>query len=206
MRKVICPNGHHYDADRFGSSCPFCGAAAQGAAANITSEQSTVPLNFETQAPTQPNVEATVPNNEEANKKIKPVIQETGDDTIPADIDIEEGIIAQIEPIVGWLVCTKGVNKGRDYRLHKGRNFIGRAPQMDVFIQGDITVSRSAHAVVVYDPRSNVYLAQPGDSKELLYINDALVLNPTELKKGDKLSVGETTLMFVPLCEEDFHW
>lgn len=75
-----------------------------------------------------------------------------------------------------------------------------------VCILGDNTVSRSSHAIVVYDPRSNVYLAQPGSSKELFYVNDKLVLNPIELKAMDQLSIGDTKLMFVPLCSEKFHW
>jgi hypothetical protein len=51
-----------------------------------------------------------------------------------------------------------------------------------------------------------VYLAQPGSSKELFYVNDKLVLNPIELKAMDQLSIGDTKLMFVPLCSEKFHW
>ena len=77
---------------------------------------------------------------------------------------------------------------------------------MDVCILGDNTVSHSSHAIVVYDPRSNAYLAQPGSSKELFYVNDKLVLNPVELKTMDLLNIGDTKLMFVPLCGEQFHW
>lgn len=45
-----------------------------------------------------------------------------------------------------------------------------------------------------------------GSSKELFYVNDKLVLNPIELKAMDQLSIGDTKLMFVPLCSEKFHW
>lgn len=92
-----------------------------------------------------------------------------------------DGATEKSAPVVGWLVCTEGVNKGTDYRLHQGRNFVGRSSEMDVCILGDNTVSRSSHAIVVYDPRSNVYLAQPGSSKELFYVNDKLVLRPAEV-------------------------
>ena len=117
-----------------------------------------------------------------------------------------DGVFGSPAPVVGWLVCVEGINKGTDYRLHQGRNFIGRAVEMDVCIENDNTVSRSSHAIVVYDPRSNVYLAQPGDAKELFYLNDQLVLNAVQLKAGDKLSIGNTKLMFVPLCGDHFHW
>lgn len=31
-----------------------------------------------------------------------------------------------IDPVVGWLVCISGAEKGRDYRIHSDNNFIGR--------------------------------------------------------------------------------
>ena len=42
-----------------------------------------------------------------------------------------------IEPVVGWLVCVNGEEKGRDYRLIRGRNCIGRDSDMDVTIRKD---------------------------------------------------------------------
>ncbi len=113
---------------------------------------------------------------------------------------------ADVTPVVGWLVCVKGNNIGRDYRLTAGRNFIGRAPEMDVCIKGDNSVSRNSHAIIVYDPKSNLFLAQPGDAKELFYINNELVLAATKLKAFDRMSLGETELMFIPLCGEEFNW
>ena len=77
------------------------------------------------------------------------------DRTLPVTADMLDGMVEKPAPVVGWLVCTDGVNKGTDYRLHQGRNFVGRSPEMDVCILGDNTVSRSSHAIVVYDPRSN---------------------------------------------------
>ena len=34
---------------------------------------------------------------------------------------------AVAKPTVGWVVCVKGKNCGRDWRLHEGRNDIGTA-------------------------------------------------------------------------------
>ena len=31
-----------------------------------------------------------------------------------------------LDPVVGWLVCIAGPDKGRDYRIHSERNFLGR--------------------------------------------------------------------------------
>lgn len=206
MTLVKCPNGHYYDSSRFGNNCPHCGMSG---AASIGADQTTVPLNIP-DAP-QPANEVTEPLtasqpvvSQPANVTVPTVSDD--DRTLPVTADMLDGMAEKPAPVVGWLVCTDGVNKGTDYRLHQGRNFIGRSPEMDVCILGDNTVSRSSHAIVVYDPRSNVYLAQPGSSKELFYVNDKLVLNPVELKTMDLLNIGDTKLMFVPLCGEQFHW
>ena len=205
MTLIKCPNGHYYDSSRF-SNCPHCGMSG---AASVGADQTTVPLNIP-DAPQPSNMVTeplTVPQpvvSQPANVTVP--IASDDDRTLPVTADMLDGMAEKPAPVVGWLVCTDGVNKGTDYRLHQGRNFIGRSPEMDVCILGDNTVSRSSHAIVVYDPRSNVYLAQPGSSKELFYVNDKLVLNPVELKTMDLLNIGDTKLMFVPLCGEQFHW
>ncbi len=201
MTLVKCPNGHYYDSSRFGNNCPHCGMSG---AASIGADQTTVPLNIP-DAP-QPANEVTEPLTVSQPANVTVPIVSDDDRTLPVTADMLDGMVEKPAPVVGWLVCTDGVNKGTDYRLHQGRNFIGRSPEMDVCILGDNTVSRSSHAIVVYDPRSNVYLAQPGSSKELFYVNDKLVLNPVELKTMDLLNIGDTKLMFVPLCGEQFHW
>ncbi len=206
MTLVKCPNGHYYDSSRFGNNCPHCGMSG---AASIGADQTTVPLNIPdapqpANAVTEPLTVSQPVVSQPANVTV-PIVSDD-DRTLPVTADMLDGMAEKPAPVVGWLVCTDGVNKGTDYRLHQGRNFIGRSPEMDVCILGDNTVSRSSHAIVVYDPRSNVYLAQPGSSKELFYVNDKLVLNPVELKTMDLLNIGDTKLMFVPLCGEQFHW
>lgn len=202
MTLVKCPNGHYYDASRFGNNCPHCGMST---GESINGDQTTVPLNIAA-APGSSAVTEPLSSAAPSVRAEKADVTVDNDKTLPVTADMLDGMEERPAPVVGWLVCTEGVNKGTDYRLHQGRNFIGRAPEMDVCIKGDNTVSRSSHAVIVYDPRGNLYLAQPGDSKELLYINDALVLNPVELKAMDILSVGNTKLMFVPLCSDTFRW
>ena len=68
-----------------------------------------------------------------------------------------------IEPVVGWLVCVNGEEKGRDYRLIRGRNCIGRDSDMDVTIRKDQKVTREEHCSVVYDEKSNLTFLVPGN-------------------------------------------
>lgn len=109
-------------------------------------------------------------------------------------------------PCVGWLVVTKGMHLGQDYRLKVGKNFIGRDSQMDIVLDGDKSVSRNRHAVVVYEPKQHMYLVQPGESSELVYLNDEVVLSPMKLVAYDMITVGEVNMLFMPLCGEKFNW
>lgn len=113
---------------------------------------------------------------------------------------------ASIEPVVGWLVVTTGPWAGRDFRLLAGRTSIGRDASMDVALTADPRVSRERHALVTYDPRSNQYRLVPGDGSGLVYLNGDAVDVPTTLSAHDRIEVGETTLVFVPLCGDAFRW
>lgn len=111
-----------------------------------------------------------------------------------------------IEPVVGWLVCIRGKDFGKSFNLKSGRNFIGRDASMDVSIPGDKSISRQCHAVILYDPKSKMFLVQPGTSRELFYLNDKVVLGVKEIAPYQVLTIGDTDLMFVPFCCEQFNW
>lgn len=109
-------------------------------------------------------------------------------------------------PCAGWLVAVGGVHIGRDFPLKLGKNFIGRDRSMDVVLDGDKSVSRNKHAVLVYDPKSQLYLVQSGESGKLVYLNNEVVLSPTKLSAYDMITVGEVNLLFLPLCGDRFNW
>lgn len=113
---------------------------------------------------------------------------------------------SDFRPVVGWLVCTEGKHKGQSFNLCHGKNFVGRNADMDVCLRNDLSVSRNRHAIIVYEPRERIFFAQPGESHELFYVNDSVVLSTTQLKARDRISIGDTTLVFVPFCGEEFTW
>lgn len=109
-------------------------------------------------------------------------------------------------PCVGWLVALGGEHIGTDFRLKVGKNFIGRSSKMDIALTEDKSVSRERHAIVVYDPKSNMYLIQPGESSSLAYHNNNLLLTPEKLEAYDMITVGDVNLLFMPLCGAKFSW
>lgn len=112
-----------------------------------------------------------------------------------------------VNPVVGWLVCLRGKNLGKDFHLRTGKNYVGRSETMDVALKGENTVSRDKHATVLFEPRQKIFLVQPGESRELAYLNNELILQPQVLKQGDVISVGDVDLLFIPLCSPGgFSW
>ncbi|MCD8155509.1 MAG: hypothetical protein LUF78_12660 [Clostridiales bacterium] len=109
-------------------------------------------------------------------------------------------------PVVGWLVCTQGPNRGKDYRIRTGYNHIGRAEHMDICLRGDNSVSREKHALIAYDDLEKTFFFGPSDGKNIVRVNDRMIMVPTEIKPFDYLTVGSSRLIFVPLCGEHFDW
>lgn len=214
MNLVKCNNGHFYDQDRF-ASCPHCGGAVGGGSDNVT-----MPI-VRNEEDDDVTVALTQPG-QVANALIAP--EPIGSSSLQAAVNIAAqdlsidpleddnktiGFFSSAigkEPVVGWLVCIEGEHFGEDFRLKSGRNFVGRDGSMDVVLQKDATVSREKHAIVVYEPRGNIFLIQPGDSKELCYLNDKVVLMAQELKANDRIGLGKTVLMFIPCCFAEFNW
>lgn len=112
----------------------------------------------------------------------------------------------KVSPVTGWLVCIEGPDYGMSYPLKAGKNYIGRGTEMDVVISGDKSVSRDKHAIILFEPKKTQFLAMPGESRELYYINDDVVLTIMPIKDRDIISLGDTKLLFVPLCGDSFHW
>jgi hypothetical protein len=108
--------------------------------------------------------------------------------------------------VVGWLVCLEGPDRGRDYRLRMEKNFIGRAPHMDVVIENDTTVSRDKHAIVIFDPKKKSFWLLPGEASGLVYLNGDLVNSPAPMKSDDILEVGQTKLVLIPFCGDRYSW
>ncbi|SEH08664.1 FHA domain-containing protein [Candidatus Venteria ishoeyi] len=112
------------------------------------------------------------------------------------------------DPVVGWVVVIDGPGKGSAMRLGYGMNSIGRANSERVCINfGDENISRTAHAVITYDPRGRkFYIQSGGNAMNLTYLAEQPVLTPTELNGLEEIVLGETKLRFVPFCGENFDW
>ena len=149
----------------------------------------------------------------ERRPHIRGSIEEFGDQpTIPPTVPVGEHQRTQAiqwrqYPVVGWLVCIEGPDRGRSFNIHEQYNFIGRSPSMDIYLSdGDLTISRERHAVIAYDPEEKIFYFAPADGRGLVRVNGKLVMNQHELKAYDTLSMGKSKFKFVPFCGKEFSW
>ncbi|MEM7386800.1 MAG: FHA domain-containing protein [Verrucomicrobiota bacterium] len=114
---------------------------------------------------------------------------------------------AEVDPTVGWVVVVEGPGKGMSHELTYGMNRIGRNPQERIaLVHGDSEVSRENHASITYDRKGRKFYVQHGGGQNLTYLGEQPLLQPTEVKGGDEIGLGQTVLKFVPLCGEGFDW
>ncbi|MCR4746174.1 MAG: FHA domain-containing protein [Lachnospiraceae bacterium] len=190
MRK--CDNGHYYDASVH-SSCPYCSGSGNTGM--------TLPLDsFGSEGMTS----ATMPLDDGKTMALNQAFDNASSDEgrTVALIKEEKGI----DPVVGWLVCIDGKERGRDYRIHSDNNFIGRSDRMDICIRGDETISRENHAIISYDSVDNSYYFSPGDGRAIVRVNDKAIFQTVELKPYTKITIGKSSFVFLPLCNDEFTW
>jgi len=218
MELKYCKNGHQYDPS-ITPECPECNAMSGkagtiGLDADIHYGESygkTVPLN--------PSFAANVGKTDRVNPPVgeggwasfedyelsTPAKHVDGyNPTMPIGYEKAKG--SMIQPVVGWLACVKGPEKGKDYRIHEQNNYIGRGRENDISIPGDPTISRERHAILAYDTRSKAFYFAPSGGQSIVYHNNAPVFNNVVLKAYDQIEIGESKFVFVPLCGENFQW
>lgn len=111
------------------------------------------------------------------------------------------------DPVVGWLVVVKGPGRGQFKPVYYGQNSIGRDEKQRVRLDyGDQRISRDTHAFIVYDDEGRRFFVRDNGKSNLLRLRGNLVMTPTELMDRDEITVGDTTLLFVALCNVGFDW
>lgn len=111
-----------------------------------------------------------------------------------------------IDPVVGWLVAVSGPHKGQSYPIVSGKNSIGRRADNRIVLSRDNEVSRENHAWIIYEPKKRDFYIKSGDERGLVYVNDEVIMDTLKLSAKDKIEVGSSLLMLIPLCGEEFSW
>ena len=194
MTQARCKNGHIYDSEIYGSVCPYCDHTGNTINFNEDGEYHFKSVAKEKITP-QEQIGKTAPppgymeKQEELKKTTSVFSKEKGND-----------------PVVAWIVCINGSEKGKDYRLIPKTNTIGRSSENDIWIKGDDTITRNAHAKIDYDVLNNNFYLLPANNDNTIYVNNAPLYSPQMLKPYDVLRFGQSEFSFVPFCSDKFTW
>ncbi|MCL2337661.1 MAG: FHA domain-containing protein [Firmicutes bacterium] len=155
-----CANHHTYNLNKYGDTCPFCGAL-------------NIKLTDRGRTPEELKVLYELPKNQYT---------------------------------CGWLICIKGINKGRSYPIRPGKNLIGSGDRMDIQILGDRKVDFYYHAALIFDPKNQIALLLPGESRGLIYLESDALFVPTKLENYAEIGIGKSIFKYVPFCGDKHSW
>jgi hypothetical protein len=94
----------------------------------------------------------------------------------------------------GWLVSFDNEEFGMDYKIVEGRNLIGKKASCDITVQdGQVTGS---HALILCRNDKFIISDEMSTNGTLLNGNDLTPRETYDLKDGDSIRVGNTTLLF----------
>ena len=203
-QKIIsCPSGHYYDANKY-SSCPYCSSNSFSPTvdpfANVNEMDPTI----------YADGSQTVPGNDPFSPTVPPEAVDNYNDsmsnTIMIDPSNNKGSTQDLLPCVGWLVVVEGPNRGADYRIHTGYNYIGRNTG-DICIKGDDTISGEKDSSITYVHQTKSFWIAHEAGKNVLLVNNIPVIGGgMELHNYDIITIGTTKLVFLGLCGEKFSW
>lgn len=113
--------------------------------------------------------------------------------------DVETHVLATAQDrVVGWLSIVDGPGKGQRRAVHTGTNAIGRDAQSNRLVLdfGDDTVSRTGHAIIVYEAGTRSFRLVDGGKGNRVKVNGKDVVAAVVLKPADIIEIGQTRLRF----------
>jgi len=104
------------------------------------------------------------------------------------------------KPIGGWFVVLRSreVPPYREIPLFEGNNMIGRLPDLGPQCLTDSLASEQ-HARIVVD-KASCTLIDMGSKNGVTVNNQKIATH--RLKRGDRVKIGKTTMVFIPLPDE----
>jgi hypothetical protein len=60
--------------------------------------------------------------------------------------------------------------------------------------------------MIIYDYENNLFYIKHGEGQFLTYLNGEVLLETKRLHANDRIKLGSTELIFIPLCSDNFQW
>ncbi len=195
-----CKKGHFYNKSM--NKCPYC---PKGNASNdgVTDAPTEFIGGDDTETATSVPTEKTQifgGNQNDGNDPTTAIPENLGLDTTKTIIGgTTKTGIAGSKPtsrrkLRGWLVTFDHEEFGMDYKVVEGRNVIGKKASCEITVQdGQVTGS---HALILCRNDKFIISDEMSTNGTLLNGNDLTPRETYDLKDGDSIRVGNTTLLF----------
>lgn len=217
---VKCANGHFYDSEKT-RECPYCAkrhtgktgfTGINGESIEYSGEPVHIPYGGENNRMPFGDSSESVTEAFPGNRFVEIGSGSGGRQHNPG-LRGDTGVTVALFPtkksgqacVTGWLVCIEGPDKGRDYRIYHGQNWVGKSYDSDIILNENHTVSEHKHCSLVYDGKSNQFFVVKGDAT-LTYLNDKVLQDASKLSMGDILGIGNSKYEFIPYCREGHTW
>ena len=105
-----------------------------------------------------------------------------------------------------FLVCVDGPMTGASFVFQENRAIVGRQKNYEIALFRDNSVSRSPHAIIAYDKDAVRYTVAQGDPEKKVSVNGTFINAEQEIKLYDIIGIGQTRMLFIPVCSEKFAW
>lgn len=178
---VKCSNGHNYDSKIY-DKCPFCPTGSE----EIATGGKTEIMDCASDTSSAPTVAFSAAASQETFTPGGTVIR-----GLPNQ-EIQEG-----RKLVGFLVSYDMDENGRAFKLYEGKNVVGSAPNCDIPVSTDASVS-SKHLTILY--RGNRFLFKDEFSTNGTFINGTME-NEGVLKDRDVITVGKVRFLLIEIPE-----
>lgn len=190
MATKTCPNGHQYDSNIYGDSCPFCPASNHTQVINPNSTFNndtgrTVPV-FDNGHPTPPT-DPTIPLGGGGGSPRTVIHTVAGN---------APGGMGTGRKLVGLLVSYSNSPTGEVFSIYEGRNTIGRQHSCDISFSTDDMMS-GVHLLILYREAEGVFWAADQNSSNGTYVNGKFVSDRVALNTNDVIEIGKTKLVFL---------
>lgn len=210
MPKKTCPNGHVYDTDIYGDTCPICPPNAS----SYANPTSTVDEGARTRMitpKTNPAMTGPQAQNPAGPTRVNPEFQQRPNVAQPhsaspvatARTTIRPAGRGQVQPgtqdrkLVGFLVTYNRTPMGKSFNIYEGRTTIGRDASCDICIPDDNLMS-GHHMTIQYLSGTNKFRFRDEMSSNGTYVNKE-ICDTGELQNYDIVRVGSTLFIFIAI-------
>lgn len=207
MNMQRCENGHYYDKSK-SEQCPYCNPINHDVSRTVAVDQLAAPdfgtaIDFSTGGYGCTGIPTF---DGDGGIGVTQSVQTSSEMTQIVTPQTASG--KRYDPVVGWVVCIEGPDRGTDYRIRTGNNSVGRGAKALIRIVGDTAISQEDMSIIAYSAPTKQYFVIAGGTRNQTFVNGQVVIamQSRELHAFDRITIGATTLLFVPLCGGEFSW